>query len=144
MLSFLPGWDARTGGQSEGPASGGTSLAVSGYGFDASEVFACVFSADGHALSSPAVVVSHDALRCDTPAWGSVYSATTLVLTITKLVSGTPEGIAFTNGGLAPVAILPSACSHATCLFDVYPSWSALSISAGPASGGTLVEVIKP
>jgi hypothetical protein len=58
--------------RSQGPATGGWSVIVAGYGFHANSTFQLNFSAagSGHATSAPCVLLSSSRLRCKILPWG--------------------------------------------------------------------------
>eukprot|EP00961_Rhodomonas_salina_P060960 818565-Rhodomonas_salina.1 len=101
-----------------------TALLITGAGFDTkgSVVYQCRFSGvQNNTLTVSSTVVNTTAVRCSAPVWPFAAQDSTLVLV--------QDGTDLPYVGVA------------TDTFPFDSSWSSMSVSDGPAEGGTIVRI---
>ena len=140
-FSFLEGWDTIDSGPVSGPASGGTVLSVSGYGFDpAYPLYNCSLSRAGDSLVVPGNASAFDLLLCATPEWGAALFAQPGAVAVAVSRGSPPVALPYTAGARTSVA-----CSlEAGCAYTFQPVWthfSAASPHFGSGTGGTALVV---
>eukprot|EP00960_Hanusia_phi_P069869 767181-Hanusia_phi.AAC.2 len=125
--------------RSQGPATGGGNLTITGFGFHLSgRQYTCIFSSDlwEESLTSQATVVSHLQMSCSLPSLFGRYSA---AITHISLQS--------TNGS---VPILPgphgeseyvSLCAVDACSFRYLPLWHSLETKQLCATGNEMITI---
>ena len=123
LLLLYSGWDSIT---PQFAATGGGTISVSGYSFNESLQYQCVFKeiSGANQIVQNASVLSSTLLSCVIPDWGSQYSAGRLSFSIVQKATE----IRFTSNG--DFYLPTSPCQSPGCYFDVDEMWTSLQVDA--------------
>ena len=119
---FLAGWDLINPSQNTGPSSGNTSVSIIAYGLNCQMSFNCSFNRKGQQLQGSGVCQSPQLLECTTPAWGAIYEAGPVYLSI---VSSGFHIVPFTNNAYFEIDSTVCAEDCEGAVFTFLSEWKA-------------------